>query len=112
MSRISSIIVLIVVLALAAPAFAATGCIDEVTGEPGLPSIDGCITPAEYDEMFSYENLSTVPSLSPLYETVAEAYNITPESPVARDRLIGVGLVEVPFTFKDAVRQAAGVWLG
>lgn len=87
-----------------APAHAVTTCADEVTGEPGLPNGTGeCITPAEYDALFSYENLSTIPSLTNPSLSIAEEAGLEPTSPAASDRPLGVGLVETTFTFRELV---------
>ena len=75
----------------------------EADGTEGLSAGDGqCITPADYDELFSYENLAAIEALNPHdgSTTVAEVYNIDPELPASL-RLLGVGLVEVPFTFVE-----------
>jgi len=50
----------------------------EADGTEGLSAPDGqCITPADYDEMFSVENLSTVPLHADPTVTVADAYGVT-----------------------------------
>lgn len=51
----------------------AGGCVDEVTGEAGIPHpIDGCVTAAEYDAMFSAEALTTWESHAIEGATVAD----------------------------------------
>lgn len=72
----------------------------EADGTPGLSSADGsCVTAADYDEMFSYENLSTIPSQNDSTKSVAEVYDINLEVPASL-RLLGIGLVDEPFTFR------------
>ena len=87
----------------------------EADGTEGISHYDGqCVTPADYDAMYSYENLSTVVALAsattsyPDDATIAEIYGITPEDDPASDRPIGVGLVEPgeERTFKERVRAA------
>ena len=63
--------------------FFENGTCVEADGTPGLSQMDGaCVTAADYDEMFSYENLSTVETFDPFDgdTTVAEKYSIEPES--------------------------------
>lgn len=61
----------------------------EADGTEGIATIDGqCMTPADYDEMFSYENLEATPMWRNPEVSVAEAYGITPDSPKASDRAI------------------------
>lgn len=102
------ITIVITILLLAAPAAAtedrSTGCLDEVTGEPGLQMVSGeCVTPAEYDEIFGFENLSEVPSLMNPELSVAEVYGLTPDPTPASQRPLGEGLVDEPFTFVRTV---------
>ncbi len=73
----------------------------EVEGEIGFVTVDStCMTPSRYDAMFSYENLSTIPLQDGSGESIAEAYGITSASAPASERLLGVGLVEEPYTFR------------
>ena len=76
----------------------------EIDGEAGFVTIDGsCMTPSRYDEMYSYENLSTIPSWYDPSISIAEAAGMVPDDTLASDRLLGIGLVEEPFTFKEYV---------
>ena len=83
----------------------------EADGTEGFAMPDGeCVTPADYDAMFSYEILAETPIGSQWDQTpyagqsVAEVYDLAPE-PVASERILGVGVSE-PFTFVEAVRAA------
>ena len=95
--------VLVTIVILAMLMIAATddgSCVED--GEPGLYNGAGeCITAAEYDILFGYDNLSTVLTQNPFdgATTVAEVANIHPHSKSASQRLIGVGLIETPTTF-------------
>lgn len=58
-------------------------CVDD-TGAEGIVILTGeCVTPAVYDDWFSFENLSKVPTL--IGASVAEVYVIEP-APVASVR--------------------------
>ena len=77
----------------------------EPDGSPGLVGIDGqCITAADYDIIFGYDNLAATPSLVIEGKSVAEVYGIEPDEPPASQRPIGEGLVETPRTFRQIVR--------
>ena len=77
----------------------------EVDGEQGIEMYDGtCMTPSLYDETFGAEALAEVPSLAIPEQSVAEVYNLQ-SAPVASQRLIGVGLVEEPFTFVEFINK-------
>lgn len=54
----------------------------------GYETIDGCIGIDEYNEWYSYENLSAIPSLSFPGQTVVDVYGITDDGvePVDRPR--------------------------
>lgn len=83
-------------------------CIDEVTGEAGLRQWDGdCITPAEYDAIFSPEALAEVESFSPEFETVAETLTVEEQAVPASERTLGRGVSSEPFTFKGLVAKKA-----
>ena len=59
----------------------------EADGTEGIAAIDGsCVTPADYDAIFSYQALAATPNHGPSGLTVAEAYSITPDSPKASER--------------------------
>jgi hypothetical protein len=79
----------------------------EADGTAGLGMADGsCVTPADYDEMFSYENLSKVPSLGDPSRSIAETGDITVDSPPASVRPLGEGLIdpaEGTITFSDGI---------
>jgi len=110
------IILVMIVIAMAAPALAEevvleagvtfydNGTCTEQDGTTGLSSADGeCVTPADYDAMFSYEALTQVESQIPAYagRSVADVYLIDPVIPASL-RMLGIGLVE-PFTFVETV---------
>jgi len=83
----------------------------ETDGTTGLSMADGqCITPADYNVMFSYENLEATQTLFPLDgdTTVAEQYDIEPDVASARPRLF---MGEVLPTFAEAVFLASGRWI-
>lgn len=59
----------------------------EADGTEGVTRYDGqCITPADYDVIFSFENLSAAPALLGNGRSVAEVYGITADSPKASVR--------------------------
>lgn len=103
MKRTIAALAAVATLAIA-PAAQATGtCADEITGEPGLQNGTGeCITPAEYDALFSFENLSTIPSVTDPSKSIAEEAGLVADD-VPSDRQLGVGLVEVTRTFREMV---------
>lgn len=96
-------VVMIAMLAFIAVA-QASGCVDD-DGEPGIfHPVDGCITADVYNEMFSAESLSGVPSLVDPGRSVADVYQV-PAQPDAADRprmFMGVELL----TFREIV----GLW--
>jgi hypothetical protein len=104
----TAITTIVIILLLAAPAAAtediSTPCADEITGEPGLQMATGeCITPAEYDIIFGYENLAATPSYTVEGKSVAEVYGITPDDGPASQRPLGDGVTDEPFTFARTV---------
>ena len=105
----------IMVTALATPTAAladdiSTDCTDEVTGEPGLQQFDGaCITPAEYDALFSPENLNTIPSPTKPEVSIAEHAGLVADGTPASERPLGQGVTAEPFTFVEAVAYANGL---
>ena len=79
-------------------------CADEVTGEPGLLMLTGeCITPAEYDIIFSVEALAQVPHPHYPGQSVAEVAGLIGDPTPASERLLGVGLVDQPASFRQLV---------
>ena len=81
----------------------------EADGTQGIAMLDGsCMTPADYDTLFSYENLAATPNAYNPTVSIAETYQIDPEAPPASDRPIGTGLVEAGTerTFKQVVQAA------
>ena len=79
------------------------GCLDEVTGEAGLRNATGeCITPAEYDALFSFENLSTIPSIIDPTVSIAEEAGLVDDGVPASERILGAGVSD-PFTFREVV---------
>lgn len=115
MRRIMSTVVMVGVLLMPAAALAdeiqleagATfdgGICWEADGTEGLAAFDGqCVTPADYAEIYSFENLDAHPSQGDPSVSIAEAAGITADSPPADERLLGVGLVEEPQTFRQIV---------
>lgn len=105
------VIAAMMVILMASPAMAqdiSTGCVDEVTGEPGLQMASGeCITPAEYDAMFSVEALSNVASQTDPTISVADIADLDTDIPASL-RWLGEGLVDEPFTF---VRLVNGIFI-
>jgi hypothetical protein len=111
MVHIKKTIIAAIILTVAIPATAnadedvSVGCLDEVTGEAGLLQYDGnCVTPAEYDVLFGFENLSTIPDPTDPTRSIAEVAEIVPD--VASERPLGDGLVIIPFTFRQMVDAA------
>jgi len=81
------IAVLVGVLVLIAAPASAISC--EVDGAHGFVTIDGsCMTLSRYTELFSYENLATVPNVGndPRFETVADIIDVNGQAkdPLAR----------------------------
>ena len=112
MNRIYKLIIIIGLTALlATPALADEGeitfngdgtCV-EADGTLGLSTFDDlCITAADYDLIFGYENLSTIPSHVFPTRSVAEVYNIDSDVPASL-RLLGIGVVDEPFTYWETV---------
>ncbi len=76
----------------------------EADGTTGLSQADGqCVTPSDYDIMFSYDVLSQTPTFDPFDgdQTVAEQYDIQPD--VASERPRNFMGVEYP-SFATVVR--------
>lgn len=71
----------------------------EADGTEGVAALDGqCVTPADYDELYSYEALAATPLHGNTGQTVAEAYGITEDSPKASVRARSfMGSVEPTF---------------
>ena len=83
------------------------GCF-EADGTFGISTAWGeCVTPADYAERFSFEALSEVDSATGA-GSVAEVYNLEPSTP-ANERLIGVGIIDNPFTFDEYVMVVNGI---
>lgn len=82
-------------------------------GVQGVTTFDKqCMTPADYDEVFSYENLSTVVSTRAVDNgaTIAEVYEMEPptaDTPPPSERTLGEGVASEPFTFVSWVGE---VW--
>ena len=74
----------------------------EADGTPGLSSGTGeCVTAADYDEAFSFENLSQTQTLTPGSEmSIAEEAGLV-DSGVASDRQLGDGVLAETRTFKE-----------
>ena len=92
----------LVFVALAAVPAVADDGVCEVDGEAGLSTAWGeCMTPSLYDEMYSFENLSTVPSLTSDQSVAAEVGLVPGDVPSERE--LGAGLVEETQTFVEIV---------
>ncbi len=77
----------------------------EADGTQGAAMPDGqCVTPADYDAMFSVENLSTIPSITNPDLAVAEEANLVDDGP-ASERVNGAGLVDEPESFVQYVAR-------
>ena len=100
---------------LATPAVASAddisaGCTDEVTGEAGLLRYDGeCVTPAEYDAIFSFENLDSIQSLTDPTQSIAAEAGIVDDDAPASERPLGDGVTAEPFTFVGTLVYANGL---
>jgi len=83
----------------------------EADGTEGIAALDGsCVTPADYDELFSYEALTAVEVHGPDSRSVAEVYGITADSPAASVRVrVFMGVSEP--TFAEYVTNAHQVVL-
>ncbi len=105
MKRLLTTIIILMALT-ATPAIAAEdlsiGCADEITGEAGVMNGTGeCVTPAEYDAKFSFDNLDSIVSLTDPTQTIAREAGIVDVKASVRE--LGIGLVDVPFTFTQIV---------
>lgn len=82
----------------------------EADGTEGIPALDGeCVTPADYDEIYSVEVLAETPSIQDPTKSIAEVYEMDVTDPTpASDKPIGEGLVEpgTEKTFKQYVQAA------
>lgn len=75
----------------------------EADGTPGMGAADGqCITEADYNELYSYENLAATPSAADPTQSIAERYGMVDDGVPAAERVLGGGLTE-PFTFAQLV---------
>jgi len=100
------ILTLVVLVVSIAVAFAGPR-VDEVTGDAGLMQGDGdCVTPAEYDVLFGYANLSTVESQTNPGMSVAAVYRIVDD--VASDRVTVFMGVTYP-SFRETVSGVRAV---
>ena len=87
----------------------------EADGTLGISTADGqCLTPADYDKIFSFENLSqieivTSPDTEIAGQSIAEVYGITADDDPASERPLGEGVTAEPFTFVDTVRYVHGL---
>ena len=98
--RTLATLIVIGMLLVAAPAMADNTC--EVDGEAGLTTAWGeCMTPSLYDELFSYDNLSGIASLTSDQSIAAEA-GIVDDTP--SERPVGEGLIEEGWTFVERVQ--------
>lgn len=70
------------------------GSCQEADGTPGTSMIDGkCLTIADYDYLYSFENLDTIQSLTDPTQSIAAEAGITAEDNPASERILGAGLV-------------------
>lgn len=72
--------------------FFENGTCQEADGTAGLASFDGsCVTPEDYDELYSYENLSQIPSAVNPSLSIAEVGGIVDDgvAPSQRPRHFG-----------------------
>lgn len=84
----------------------------EADGTEGISTIDGqCMTPADYDETFSYEALAATPSHSDPSRSVADVYGIEPDGPRASER-VRTFMGDELGTFTDYVVTAHGQVVG
>lgn len=107
MKRLIATALLTTALCTAAlPAIASdSSCIGE-SGSVGVTTAWGeCMTPELYNERFSLENLSQIPSALDPSKSIAEEAGLTDDGPAA-ERVLGTGLVE-EFTFTDFVVRLA-----
>ena len=74
-------------------------------GEIGIARFDGsCLTAAEYDELYSVENLSTIPSAYDPDVSIAEQAGLVEEYDVPASEVPrGEGLVVVETSFKEDI---------
>jgi hypothetical protein len=84
----------------------------EANGTEGMSMPDGqCMTPADYDAIFSFENLDSIPSLTPgSTQSLAAEAGLVDDGP-ASERMLGEGLVTVPFTFRENVARGHALYL-
>ena len=104
--------IVIAMLLIAAPAMATEtgvtfnddGTCTEADGTAGLGMMTGdCITPADYDLLFSYENLEATPSqISGSDQSIAAEAGIVDDTP--SERPVGEGLIEEGWTFAERVQ--------
>ena len=74
----------------------------EADGTPGVAMPDGqCLTAADYDALFSFENLSETPSAIDGDVSIAAEAGLVDDGTAPSDRKNGEGLVEVPTSFKE-----------
>ena len=71
------------------------GSCQEADGTPGTSTIDGeCVTIADYDYLFSFENLDSIQSLTDPTQSIAAEAGLTDADNPASERILGAGLVE------------------
>jgi hypothetical protein len=79
-----------IVIAVSLAIWAALGVAIAKADEPcdGYPTVDGCMTIERYNELFSYDVLSNIESLTFPGQSIAEVYGITDDgvAPVDRPR--------------------------
>lgn len=79
----------------------------EADGTEGISTAWGdCMTPADYSETFSFENLASIPSRSNPEISIAEEAGLVRDGTEAADRELGAGVVAETFTFRAVVRAA------
>ena len=78
------------------------GSCQEADGTPGQTQPDGqCLTIADYDEMFSYENLNTVPSIINPDLSIAEEAGLDPADVTPPSQRVLGNNVSEPHRFVD-----------
>jgi hypothetical protein len=81
----------------------------EADGATGFAGGDGqCVTAADYDVLYGFENLSVQPDTTNPEQSIAETYGLVDDGVSASDRKLGVGLVDEPFTVNERLEELFG----
>ena len=79
----------------------------EADGTEGISTAWGdCMTAADYDELYSYENLAVTPNAYDPSISIADTYELVPDEVPASTRELGAGLVAETFTFVGHIQAA------